>query len=143
MQTELDQLTAKLSDAEDTEVALLLELEPMEQVAEEIKALAQPLVHRRRELQHSISELQSSLEEERSARSAERDELAAHLDPSLLARYEEAKRHAGISGAAYLDGGRCDGCRIALSPLDLDRQKALAPGEVAPCPSCQRLLIRP
>jgi hypothetical protein len=72
---------------------------------------------------------------------ASRAERAAQLSPALLARYEDLLKRVGTSGAAQVDAGRCDGCRILLSPLDLDRWKALGEDSFMPCPECGRLLL--
>jgi predicted nucleic acid-binding Zn-ribbon protein len=141
MNQELGNLTRRLSDAEDTEVALLLELEPMEQVVEEIRTQAQPLAHRRHGLHEAITSLQASLDDElanlRTAR-----EITAEAVPSMLRRrYDTALVRSGISGAACFDGVRCDGCRISLAPVDADRIKALGENQFLDCPSCGRLLV--
>ena len=68
-------------------------------------------------------------------------ELANAVSPELLARYDAAFARVGTSGAAQVDAGRCDGCRIALSPLDVDRWKGQAEGSLMNCPECGRLLL--
>jgi len=141
MHHELENLNSRLSTAEDVEVGLLLELEPMDEAADAIRASAQPLVRRRRELQEAIRELTSSLVEERTSLLAQRGEIAARVSAPLRKRYEEAMARAGISGAACVDADRCDGCRIALSPLDRDRFRSLPDGEFLNCSSCGRILI--
>jgi predicted nucleic acid-binding Zn-ribbon protein len=37
--------------------------------------------------------------------------------------------------------GRCDGCRLALAPLDHDRFKSRALDTFMDCPECGRLLL--
>jgi predicted nucleic acid-binding Zn-ribbon protein len=59
----------------------------------------------------------------------------------LFKRYNAALARVGTSGAANVIEGRCDGCRIALSPLDLDRWKSQAPDAFMDCPECGRLLL--
>jgi len=141
LNTELDHVRELLSRVEDRELDLLLEVEPLDQMVQAIKDQAQPVVARRSELQATIDELQKSLDEELVALRAARRERADALSPGLLARYDAAFVRAGTSGAAQVDAGRCDGCRIALSPLDRDRWKAQAPGEFMACPECGRLLL--
>ncbi|MGH9019887.1 MAG: C4-type zinc ribbon domain-containing protein, partial [Acidimicrobiales bacterium] len=63
------------------------------------------------------------------------------VPPALRGRYDDALARVGGSGAAQVDAGRCDGCRIALSPLDLDRWRVAPEGSFPPCPSCGRLLL--
>ncbi|MBW4029679.1 MAG: hypothetical protein HIU57_03250 [Acidobacteria bacterium] len=141
MQHELEQVRARAGAAEDEELDSLLALEPLEQTIAAIKQRAQPGVARRGELQTSVAQLRQSLDEEITALRATRDELAHRLAAPWRQRYETARERAGTSGAARVDAGRCDGCRIALSPLDLDRFKHLAEGEVMDCPECGRLLL--
>lgn len=138
---ELEHVRQLLSAAEDHELELLIEVEPLDEVVTTIKARAQPGLARRAELQVSIAELRGSLDEELISLRLGRDERAAALSPELLARYDALLKRVGISGAAQVDEGRCDGCRIALSPLDFDRWKAQPPGTIMACPECGRLLL--
>lgn len=141
MQTELEQVRARVSDAEDEELNQLITLEPLEGAIAAIKERAQPGVARRGELRAIVAQLRESLDEEIAALRVTRDDVAHALAEPWRQRYEAALARAGISGAARVDAGRCDGCRIALSPLDLDRFKHLEPGVVMDCPECGRLLL--
>jgi len=85
--------------------------------------------------------LQASLDEELVSLRHGRDERAGALSKALLERYEGLKKRVGVSGAAQVDEGRCDGCRIALSPLDLSRFKTQPAGEFMTCAECGRLLV--
>jgi predicted nucleic acid-binding Zn-ribbon protein len=139
--TELDHVRELLGASEDRELEYLLALEPLEEVVAALRAKAQPDVARRGELQARIAELEVSLDEELVSLREGRRDCASALSPELLARYDAALVRAGTSGAAEVDAGRCDGCRIALSPLDVDRWKAQPSGTFLPCPECGRLLL--
>jgi len=141
MQRELEHVRELLSHVEDRELDHMLELDPLEEALQAIKDRAQPAVARRTHLQATISELQASLDEELATLRAVRDQQAATVPAALLARYETALTRSGTSGAAQVVSGRCDGCRIALSPLDLDRWKVQAPETFMACPECGRLLL--
>lgn len=141
LQRELEHVRDVQSRAEDRELDALVELEPIEQEIETIKARAQPAVARRGELQDHIRALQSTLDDELVALHHDRSERTLALTPELLARYDHAKARSGIAGAAQVDAGRCDGCRIALSPLDVDRWKAQPDGSFTDCPECGRVLL--
>jgi predicted nucleic acid-binding Zn-ribbon protein len=141
LQNELDHVRELLGRSEDRELELLLALEPLDEVVSTIKAKAQPAVARRTELQGVIAELQATLDEELVSLRSARRERAAAVSPELLARYDAALVRAGTSGAARVDAGRCDGCRIALSPLDVDRWTHQLAGTFMPCPECGRLLL--
>ena len=141
IQNELTHLRELLEQSEDRELQYLLELEPLDDTVNAIKARAQPGMVRRGELQTTIVELQATLDEELVSLRASRHERAQALSSELLGRYDAAFSRMGTSGAAQLDGGRCDGCRIALSPLDVDRWKATPAGVFMACPECGRLLL--
>jgi predicted nucleic acid-binding Zn-ribbon protein len=141
IQKELDHVRELLGAAEDRELRFLLEVEPLDDVVAAVKARAQPGIARRAQLQALIAELQGSLDEELVSLGVERDQRARVLSSDVLGRYDAALVRSGTSGAAQVDAGRCDGCRIALSPLDFDRWKAQAAGSFLPCPECGRLLL--
>ena len=141
MQRELEHLRDVLDRAEDRELEILEVLEPLEAAQQAIKERAQPGIARRTSLQDTIRALQASLDDELVSLRASREERAAQLSRDLLAQYEQSKCRAGTSGAAQVVKGRCDGCRIALSPLDVDRWKAQPESIFMPCPECGRLLV--
>lgn len=141
LQTELDHVRELLGASEDRELEYLIALEPLDEVIAALRAKAQPEVARRGDLQALITGLETSLDEELVSLRATRLEKASALPSELLARYDAALVRAGTSGAAEVDSGRCDGCRIALSPLDLDRWKAQPSGSFLACPECGRLLL--
>jgi predicted nucleic acid-binding Zn-ribbon protein len=141
IQGELVHVRTLLAESEDRELELLVALEPAEARVESIKQLAQPGVRRRAELLETIAQLQSSLDDELSSLQRDRDERAMVLSNALRTRYDAALARAGTSGAAQVVEGRCDGCRLALSPLDYDRYRAQAPDTFMDCPECGRLLL--
>ncbi len=141
LQTELEHVRELLGRSDDLELEYLMAVEPLDEAVSAIKAAAQPAVARRSELLAAITELNSSLDDELVALRLQRRERAAAVPAPLLARYEAAMTRVGTSGAAQVVSGHCDGCRIALSPLDLDRWKAQPEGSFMTCPECGRLLL--
>jgi predicted nucleic acid-binding Zn-ribbon protein len=141
IQGELTHVRTLLAESEDRELELLEALEPAESRVDSIKQLAQPGVRRRAELLETIAQLQGTLDDELVSLARDRDERARVLSSSLLARYDAAMRRVGTSGAAQVVEGRCDGCRLALSPLDYDHYRAQPPETFMDCPECGRLLL--
>ena len=141
LQTEIEHVRELLSKAEDLELEAFLELEPLDQSVENIKAAAQPKMERRAELQAQIVSLQATLDDEIISLRSSREVCAAQVQSELLKTYEAAHKRVGISGAAQVDNARCDGCRIELSPLDFDRWKAQPQDTFMACPECGRLLL--
>lgn len=70
-----------------------------------------------------------------------REELRAGLPDDVLATYDRKRSALGVA-VARLEGRRCQGCHLDLSPAEIDtvRDDAAATG-VTDCPQCGRLLI--
>ena len=141
LQHELDVVVEHLSRAEDHELDLLEQLEPLEEARSAITSVAQPLAARREALRSTIQELQASLVEEIASLRVKRGDLAAGVPSPLRERYEAALARAGASGAAEVVDGRCDGCRLALAPLDYERWRHQGADLDFACPECGRLLL--
>lgn len=141
LQGELGHVRERLNASEDVELERLVALEPLQASLEDVRRRAQPLVARRETLRATIAALQATLDEEIDSLRRGRLERAADVPLALLTRYESARTRAGVAGAAHVVDGRCDGCRLALAPLDLDRWKSLAAGVFMDCPECGRVLL--
>ena len=73
---------------------------------------------------------------------AERAEIFAGLPGDLIGLYEKLRAdHDGV-GVAPLFRGRCEGCRIQLTPTDIARIRTAPPDEVLRCEECRRILVR-
>jgi predicted nucleic acid-binding Zn-ribbon protein len=139
VQDELAKVTVRLDDAEDVEVGALLALEPLEEETKSIRAEASPLAARRKALQESLVELRANLDDELVHHRQQRVAVREALGEPLGSRYDRALQQAGVSGAARVDQGRCDGCRVGLPPADVDRWRT--GGAIMDCPHCGRLLL--
>jgi len=66
---------------------------------------------------------------------------AGDIPADLLKLYQKLKDQYGV-GAAMLQGGRCQGCKVALSIAEMNRIKAAPHDEVLRCDECRRVLVR-
>jgi predicted nucleic acid-binding Zn-ribbon protein len=71
-----------------------------------------------------------------------RASVAAGVPDELLALYDKLRDTHGGVGAAMLRRGRCEGCHVSLSTVDLNAVRAAAPDEVVRCEECRRILVR-
>ncbi len=83
------------------------------------------------------AEIDAALAEAIGGRAAE----AALLPTALSDRYETLRTRLKGTGAARLIGTRCDGCHLELSSGEVEKIRALPPGEVATCEQCGRMLV--
>ncbi len=141
MQHELESVAAQGDLADDETLELLGSIEERESHVERLRGDIKPKLARREELRGVVEQLRASLDDEVSSLRAARDERVREVSEPLRTRYQRAMDRVGTSGAAQIVAGRCDGCRIALAPLDLDRAKNLVDGTFMDCPSCGRVLV--
>jgi predicted nucleic acid-binding Zn-ribbon protein len=71
-----------------------------------------------------------------------RASVAAGVPADVLALYDKLRVQFGGVGAAMLRRGRCEGCHVSLSTVDLNAIRAAAPDEVVRCEECRRILVR-
>ncbi len=141
MQHELESISAQGADADEGALGLLESIEERDAFVERLRRDIKPKLARREELRSTIEQLRSSLDEEVASLRVARDERARDVPEDLRVRYQRAMDRVGTSGAAQIVTGRCDGCRIALAPLDLDRAKNQDEDSFMDCPSCGRILV--
>ncbi|NUW30833.1 hypothetical protein HTZ77_05285 [Nonomuraea sp. SMC257] len=70
-----------------------------------------------------------------------RSAVAGDIPADLLGLYEKLREQYGV-GAAMLRGGRCQGCKVALSIAEMNRIKAAPHDDVVRCDECRRILVR-
>ncbi|MGC8499092.1 MAG: zinc ribbon domain-containing protein [Acidimicrobiales bacterium] len=141
IEAEARSVAHQCDEADERALDLLAQVEDLEVSVREQRHEVQPDLDRRRELRETLTTLRWSLGEEAERLATEREQLSEGLSPTLRARYERARGRAGVAGGAFVVDGRCDGCRLALSPLDLDRFRRRPADEVVECPSCGRILV--
>lgn len=67
--------------------------------------------------------------------------LAGEIPADLLTLYGKLREQYGV-GAAMLQAGRCQGCKVALSIAEMNRIKSAPHDEVLRCEECRRILVR-
>jgi predicted nucleic acid-binding Zn-ribbon protein len=83
----------------------------------------------------------SALEAEIPRVQAERQNLAAVVDPTVLAEYERVRSRLTGIGVSVVEGESCSACAVAVSPNLLARlRRAQA---IVNCESCGRILVLP
>ncbi|HTM18957.1 MAG TPA: C4-type zinc ribbon domain-containing protein [Kofleriaceae bacterium] len=91
------------------------------------------------EEEQKISAQMTALTAEAAEHAAGRPQLAARIEPKLLARYDHIIRGRGY-GVAPVIAGVCQGCRMKIPP---QLNNILARFQtIEQCPRCQRLLYR-
>ncbi|MFW6641115.1 zinc ribbon domain-containing protein [Nocardiopsis algeriensis] len=72
----------------------------------------------------------------------DRERVAQEIPEGLLAFYEKLRDQYDGVAVAPLRYGRCEGCKLALSTVELNEVRAAAEDEVVRCENCRRIMVR-
>jgi predicted nucleic acid-binding Zn-ribbon protein len=85
----------------------------------------------------ALADIDRELEVEAGARAA----LAPTVDEPLLGLYDQVRRRQDGVAAAALVGNTCQGCRVTISPVELNAVRKLPAEEIKRCENCRRILV--
>ncbi|MFB4285404.1 MULTISPECIES: zinc ribbon domain-containing protein [unclassified Nonomuraea] len=141
LQSEIASLQKRQGDLEE----IVLEIMERREAAD---TKVTDLVAKRDEIRGALSAAEdrrdaalNEMEKESGELQGRRTGVAAEIPADLLALYEKLRDQYGV-GAAMLRGGRCQGCKVALSIAEMNRIKAAPHDEVIRCDECRRILVR-
>ena len=141
MHDEVRHLTERRAELEEHELEAMLDQDPVDAEIDVVRARLEPLQAQAEELRGRVAaesgEIDAAIADAAAARAAE----AALLPTGLADRYETLRTRLKGTGAARLLKNRCDGCHLELSSVEVEKIRALPPGEVATCEQCGRILV--
>lgn len=135
-------LNAHRSDLDDQELEALEQQAAAEAELAELDGRLASLEATIAQTADELAAATAALDQEGASLTAARVEAVEALTAAELAAYDRSKSHHGGVGVAALDGKRCSGCHLDLSPAELDQVKAVPAGDTAECPQCSRFLVR-
>lgn len=141
LQSEVESLTRRRSELEDTELEAM---EAFEEATAKAQAERDLVTQMQSVLDEVLDEVRSKLgglKMERDAILAERAELAATFDPALMAIYDRSLAKYGV-GAARLFHGKSEGSGMHISAGDLAEIKKASPDTIVMCPDSGAILVR-
>ena len=141
MNEEVRHLTERRSQLEEHELAAMIEQDPIDVELQALRERKAPIEQRVDELRTQVAEAQREIDAELAAASLSRAAEAALLPTALADRYETLRSRLKGTGAARLIKNRCDGCHLELSSVEVEKIRALPPGEIATCEQCGRILV--
>lgn len=138
---EVDNLTKRIGDLEDAQLAVMERLDAMRAKHTDLVAQLGAVEAELRSLLQDRDAALSVLDAEIRQRQADRDAIAAEIPGPLLNKYEKTRTRLGGMGVGALVRRRCSGCQIELNAVDLVRYRAAAPDDVLECEECGRILV--
>ena len=141
MNEEVKHLTDRRADLEELELGAMLEADPIDAELAALRERMAPLEGRAKELREEVEQERLEINAAIASAAGTRTAEAAQLPSALSDRYESLRSRLKGTGAARLIGSHCDGCHLELPSMEVERIRALPPGEVATCEQCGRILI--
>lgn len=142
IQHEVESLARRQNELEDIELEVMERAEALEARVRELEAARAGLAIRVDELSAARDKALAQLDSEVTQLQSSRANVVPGVGEDLLALYEKIRASSGGTGAAALRQRRCDGCRLELNQVDIDRIAAAADDEVLRCEECRRILVR-
>ncbi|MEU7934270.1 zinc ribbon domain-containing protein [Micromonospora echinofusca] len=141
LQHELVSLNRRQGDLEDAELELMEQRETAQGVLDGVEQRLAEVREKRDDAERRRDESLAEIAKEEEFKRGARQPLAADLPADLLGLYDKIREDTGL-GAALLTAGRCGGCRLTLSGVDVARIRKTDPDEVVRCEDCRRIMVR-
>ena len=142
LQHELGTLAKRKSELEDGELEIMIRHDGAKQKVETLKSDEDGLKKLELELNIRLENAKTEIDREIALKNSERTLLVPKIDTALTELYEKVKASGSGIGAALLIGNTCDGCRLAINAVEMERIKSLDSEEVLRCEECRRILVR-
>lgn len=141
LQSEIESLGRRQSELEDGVLEIMERREAAEARRDEYAAERDRILGELGGLTEKRDAAQGGIDAELAEVGGRRAEIAKVIPEDLQALYDRLRGQYG-TGAAALKAGRCEGCKLALSTVDLNELRNSSDDEVTRCPECRRILVR-
>jgi predicted nucleic acid-binding Zn-ribbon protein len=141
IQEELGALKRRQATLEDDLLERMERRETLERELAELAGRREGVAAEHAKVSEARDAATAEIDRELGVERAAQQTVAAKVDQGLRTLYEQLrKRHGGV-GAAALSGNTCQGCRVALSTVELASLRKLPADEVKRCENCRRILV--
>jgi len=142
LQDEIASLKRRQSSLEDDVLEIMEAAEPVDAELESIAARRESVDATRSEAVAEIESSEASIDAEIETEATARDGAVVGIAADLLGTYDRIRGECGGVGVARFAGGRCEGCHLSLSAVEVDQIKKQPVDAVVTCGSCGRILAR-
>lgn len=139
--TEVESLRSRKTLREDELLEVMESMEPLQAEIDRLHAEAKALTLEGERLAGVLAEEETAIERQHAGEMAARRDVAAEVPEGLLATYEKLRHRLNGVGIARVDAGRCTGCHLSLSAVELDSLRRAAEGQVVRHEECGRILV--
>ncbi len=141
-QHEIATLQKRKFELEDGELEIMMRHDAAKAKVETMQSDLQGLDQMELELNIRFENASTEIERDIALKNSERTLVTPKIQKDLLDLYEKIREQSGGVGAGLLLGNTCEGCRIEINAIELERIKGLESDEVVRCEECRRILVR-
>ncbi len=142
LQSEIVSLRRRQGDLEEIVLELMERREAAQSRRDEAAAAGESVTAEEGEATARRDAALADIAEQESKAGTARTSIASGVPDELLALYDRVRSQVGDRGAAMLRRGKCEGCNVSLSTVELNEIRSAAPDEVIRHEECRRILIR-
>lgn len=140
IQSEIESLSRRKSELEDTELGVLADLEDAQKTLNEISERRDQINNSMNSLQAEIQTKVDDLKSRGRKLTADKEIVVGKISADVLAAYELlAKRQIAVGQVVNRS---CSACRMGLTASAIDALSDLAEDELGYCPECQAMIVR-
>ena len=140
LQSEIESLLRRRGELEDTELAVLADLESSQSVLTEVSSRRDGINSKMEQLQTEIQAQVDGLKARGRKLTADRETLVGKISAEVMTAYELlAKRQLAVGQVANRS---CSACRMGLNANTIDSLSSLPEDEIGYCPECQAMMVR-
>jgi len=140
IQSEIESLSRRKNELEDTELEVLAELEEAEKILKVISDRRDGINTAMNELQSEIQVKVDELKSRGRKLTADKEILVGKISAEVLSAYELlAKRQIAVGQVVNRS---CSACRMGLTASAIDGFSSLSDDEIGHCPECQAMMVR-
>lgn len=142
LQSEVGSLRRRQGDLEEVVLELMEKAEAAQSRRDEAASRAETVAGQLNAATERRDTALREIGEEAAKATDSRAAVAGELPGDLLALYDKVRTQVGGPAAALLRRGKCEGCHVALSTVELNEVRAAPDDEVIRHEECRRILVR-
>lgn len=136
---EIETCKREISRLEDQQLELMEQADAGHRLAREVTEQSAQIQRESDRILGDLAQREQALQKQFDELQAGRKDLAAAVEPGLLARYERLRRTKGEKAVVGVEHGACGGCHVGLpAQVILGCRSAQ---ELVQCPNCGRILF--
>jgi predicted nucleic acid-binding Zn-ribbon protein len=142
LQSEIESLGRRQAELEEVVLEVMEQAEGLDTEVARLTEEREAAVAKFTEVTARRDTAAAEIQWDRTRVTQDRERVSAEIPADLLALYDKLRAQYDGVAAAPLRYGRCNGCKLALSTVELNEIRATAADQIVRCEDCRRILVR-